>query len=162
MNGLPLHPAVVHLPLGLAVVVPLLALGIAIAVRRGALPLRSWLVVVVLQAVLVAGGLFALRTGEQDEERAEDRVAERTVDRHEALAKRFVWGASGTLVLGAAVLVLRSHPATATLMAATTVASLLTAGAGLQVGHSGGAIVHAPTGMAATAQSPAEVDEDDD
>lgn len=161
MNDLPLHPAIVHLPLGLAVVVPLLALAIGVAVRRGALPLRSWLIVVALQAVLVAGGLFALRTGEQDEERAEDRVAESTLDRHEALAKRFVWSAGGTLVLGAAVLVLRSHPATATLMAATTVASLLTAGAGLQVGHSGGAIVHGPAGIAATAGGTA-ADEDDD
>jgi hypothetical protein len=30
MNGLPLHPAIVHVPLGLAVVIPLLAAGIAL------------------------------------------------------------------------------------------------------------------------------------
>jgi uncharacterized membrane protein len=149
MNGLPLHPAVVHLPLGLAIVAPLLALGIAIAIRRGALPPRSWLIVVGLQAALFAGGLAALRTGEAEEERGEDRVAESVIERHETLAKRFVWSAGGTLALGAAVLVLRSHPAT--LMAATTLATVVTAGAGLQVGHSGGVIVHGPAGTAATA-----------
>ena len=161
MNGLPLHPAIVHLPLGLAVVAPLLALGIAIAIRRGALPARSWLIVVGLQAALFAGGLAALRTGEQDEERVEDRVAESVIDRHEALAERFVWSAGGTLALGTAVLVLRSHPATAGLMAATTLATLVTAGAGLQVGHTGGAIVHGPSGVAATAGGEAGERDDD-
>jgi uncharacterized membrane protein len=151
MNGLPLHPAVVHLPLGLALVVPLLALGITIAVRRGVLPARSWLIVLALQAAVFAGGLVALRTGEQEEERVEDRVAERTIERHETLAERFVWSAGGTLAFGVAVLVIRSHPATATLMAATTLASVVTAGAGLQVGHTGGTIVHGPSGLAATA-----------
>jgi len=151
MNGLPLHPAIVHLPLGLAIVAPLLALGIAIAIRRGALPPRSWLIVVGLQAALFAGGLAALRTGEEEEGRVEDRVVESALEHHETLGKRFVWSAGGTLALGAAVLVLRSHPATATLMAATTLATMVTAGAGLQVGHTGGEIVHGPAGMGATA-----------
>jgi uncharacterized membrane protein len=151
MNGLPLHPAIVHLPLGLAVVIPLLAVAITVAVRRGALPARSWLIVVGLQAVLVAGSFVALRTGEQEEERVEDRVAERLVERHEELAERFAWSAGGTLASGAAVLALRSHPATTTLMAATTLASLVTAGTGLQVGHAGGAIVHGPGGIGTAA-----------
>ena len=164
MNDLPLHPAIVHLPLGLAIVAPLLALAIAVAIRRRALPATSWLIVVGLQAILFAGGLASLRTGEAEEERVEDRVAESAIERHETLAKRFVWSAGGTLALGAAALVLRSHPATATLMAATTLATVVTAGAGLQVGHSGGAIVHGPAG-AATASSDAagarERDDDD-
>lgn len=154
MNGLPLHPAIVHVPLGLAVVVPLLALGLAIAIRKGALPRRSWVVVVALQAILVAGGLFALRTGEQDEERIEGRVAEQAIDRHEALGERFVWSAGGTLVLSAAALLLRSNPATAVLMAATTLASLLTAGIGLEVGHTGGALVHGGASAGATSDGP--------
>jgi len=154
MNGLPLHPAIVHVPLGLAVVVPLLALGLAIAIRKGMLPRSSWVIVVALQAVLVIGGLFALRTGEQDEERVEDRVAEQAMDRHEALGERFVWSAGGTLVLSAAVLVLRSNPATAVLMASTTLATLLTAGIGLQVGHTGGALVHGPASAGAMADGP--------
>ena len=162
MNDLPLHPAIVHLPLGLALVVPLLALGIAIAIRRGALPARSWLIVLAVQAVLFAGGLVALRTGEQEEERVEDRVAESAIERHETLAERFVWSAGGTLALGAAVLVVRSHPATATLMAATTLATMVTAGAGIQVGHTGGTIVHGPTGLAATTSGDAGGGERDD
>ena len=150
MNDLPLHPAIVHVPLGLAVVAPLLAFGIALAIRRGALPSRSWLIVVGLQAVLFCGGLLALRTGEQEEERVEERVAKSALDLHEAQAERFVWTAGGTLVVSAAALVLRSHAATAALMAATTLATVVTAGVGLQVGHSGGAIVHGSSGIGTT------------
>ena len=162
MNGLPLHPAIVHLPLGLAVVAPVLAFGVALAIRRGLLPRRSWLIVVGLQAVVFAGGLVALRTGQQDEERVEDRVAERVVERHEALAERFVWSAGGTLALGATALALGSHPATATLMAATTLATVVTAGVGVQTGHAGGAIVHGPGGTATALGGATHAGERDD
>jgi uncharacterized membrane protein len=37
MSNLPLHPALVHLPLGLAVILPLLALGLTVAARRESL-----------------------------------------------------------------------------------------------------------------------------
>jgi uncharacterized membrane protein len=164
MNALPLHPAIVHVPLGLAVVAPLLAVAMTIAIRRGALPRASWLVVVGVQALLFCGALAALGTGEQDEERVEERVAERVVERHEASAERFVWSAGATLAVGTAVLLLRSNPATATLMAATSLATVVTAGVGLQVGHTGGAIVHGPSGAGATADAAAHAarEPDDD
>ena len=38
----PLHPAVVHLPIALAVLTPLLALLTLLACRRGVLPARAW------------------------------------------------------------------------------------------------------------------------
>ena len=51
------------MPLGLSLVVPLLGAGIWWASRRGWLPVRAWLLVVALQAVIVAGGYAALETG---------------------------------------------------------------------------------------------------
>jgi len=49
---LPLHPLIVHLPLALALLVPLLAAGTLLAWWRGWLPgRRSWAVVVALQAL---------------------------------------------------------------------------------------------------------------
>jgi len=38
----PLHPAVVHLPIALAVLVPAFAVAALWAIRRGARPLRAW------------------------------------------------------------------------------------------------------------------------
>ena len=55
----PLHPAVVHLPIALAVLVPLLAAGGLLAIRSGFLPARAWLAVALVQALLA--GSAALR-----------------------------------------------------------------------------------------------------
>lgn len=85
----PLHPALVHLPLGLAAVLPIAALGLALALWRGWLPARAWVGLVVLQAMLVAGGVVALRTGEADEERVERTVGEASIEAHEHAAQRF-------------------------------------------------------------------------
>ncbi len=64
MSSLPLHPALVHLPLGLAFVMPFLAVSLAWALWVRRVPRLTWAIVVALQTVLLAGGLVALRTGE--------------------------------------------------------------------------------------------------
>jgi predicted small integral membrane protein len=53
MDGLPLRSAVVHLPLGLAVLTPLLGAGFAWAVWTGRIGVNAWWAVVALQALLV-------------------------------------------------------------------------------------------------------------
>ena len=88
MSGLPLHPALVHLPLGLAFVMPFLALILAWALWTGRAPRRTWAIVVALQAVLLAGGLLALRTGEAQEDRVEPIVGETALGRHESAAQQ--------------------------------------------------------------------------
>lgn len=136
----PLHPAVVHLPIALAVLMPAVALGAAIAIWRGWLPGRSWVAVLLLQATLAGSGWLALETGEQQEERVERVVAERPIETHEERAEQFqaavvvalaiiaaglLPGAAGSLVRGVAVL-----------------ATLAVLGAGIRVGHSGGELVY--------------------
>src|SRR5215475_13496072 len=44
MNTLPLHPAVVHVPLGLALIMPFLLAALVWAIVTGRLPARVWLV----------------------------------------------------------------------------------------------------------------------
>jgi hypothetical protein len=85
----PLHPAVVHLPIALAVLVPALALLAAFTIRRRIMPPRTWGFVLLLQLVLVGSGGLALETGEEQEERVEDAVAERPIEQHEEQARRF-------------------------------------------------------------------------
>ena len=91
MNPLPLHPAIVHLPLGLAVVMPLLATGFAWALWTGRVRPRAWLAVVALQALLVGSGLFAIKTGGAEEDRAEAVVQKGAIHQHEEYAEQFVW-----------------------------------------------------------------------
>lgn len=149
MNELPLHPAIVHLPLGGAVLVPLLALACAWAVWKGWVTKRAWFAVPLLQSVVVVAAIVALRSGEDEEERVEERVSEATLEDHEDLGKLFAWGAGGVLVIAASVLIVGSPRAGRALMTATTLASVALLALAIVLGHSGGRIVFGPGGLAA-------------
>ena len=103
MTSLPLHPALVHLPLALAFVMPILAIGFAWASWTERIRPRSWIAIVALQAVLLAAGLVAMNTGEREEDRVERVVPEAALEQHEEYASQFVWATGVTLVLAALV-----------------------------------------------------------
>src|SRR5262245_2875991 len=100
----PIHPAIVHVPLGLSVVIPIVATGLMVWLWRGRGNKAVWLLVIVLQVFVVGGGLLALRTGESDEERVERTVGERPLEAHEEAGKLFV--ATAGVALLASVIVL--------------------------------------------------------
>lgn len=141
MNAVPLHPALVHLPLGLAFVIPVVALGLAWALWSDRLPRRAWVVAVVLQAMLLFGALVALRTGEAEEDRVERVVSEAVLGRHEEAARLFVWTAGGTLFLAMAPLFLKGTALRSSL-AVAAIASFVVAGMAMRVGHAGGQLVY--------------------
>lgn len=151
---LPLHPAIVHLPIALALLVPLLGGALWLAWWRGALPRRTWLVVVAAQALLVGSGVAALQTGEADEERVEATVLEAAIEAHEEAGQRFV--ALGALALGVAVAgaAVRDERLGRALAAGAVVSSLAVLGAGYAVGEAGGALVY-QHGAAAAYGAPA-------
>ena len=164
----PLHPAIVHLPIALAVLMPGLALLAAVAIRTKLVPGRTWMAILLLQAVLVGSGWMALETGEEQEERVEQVVAERHIEEHEELAERFQLAAVVALVIVGAGLL----PAAAGGFArgVAVVATLAVLAIGVQVGHSGGELVYRHGAASAYAQEPAvgasryydQHDEDDD
>jgi hypothetical protein len=136
----PLHPAVVHLPIALAVLLPALALGAALAIRAGWLPVRTWVVVVLLQLALFGSGWLALKTGEEQEERVEDVVSERRIEAHEEAAERFVTLAAGAALVSAAGLLGGGLGRLG--RAATVIAAGAVLAAGVATGHSGGELVY--------------------
>ncbi len=154
MNTLPLHPAVVHVPLGLALVMPLLLGGLLWAIVTGRLPARAWLVALVLQGVILGAAAVALRTGEQDEERVEARAGEARIEAHERAAQAFTWAAGATFVAAALGFVLRgrSRPFAAAGTAAV-VLSVAALALGMQAGHRGGALVHGTPGLNAPGEA---------
>ena len=105
----PLHPAVVHLPIALALLVPLAALVGLLVIARGLTPGRAWAPVLLLQALLVGSAWLALETGENEEERVERVVAERHIEAHEEAAERFLLMAGLGLVASALLLSCSSH-----------------------------------------------------
>jgi uncharacterized membrane protein len=142
MNSLPLHPAIVHLPMGLAMIMPVLAAGFAWALVTGRVRSRAWLAVVALQALLLGTGLVAINTGGQEEERVERIVAETPLEQHEEYAEQFVWAAGATLALAVLVLAVRRPAATLAVTGAVVVLTVAVAGLGIRVGHAGGQLVY--------------------
>jgi hypothetical protein len=169
MQGIPLHPALVHVPLGLSLVMPIVAAGIGFALLKGWATKPMWLVVIALQAVVLVGGLAAMNSGEEEEEVVEKVVNERLIEEHEEKAEAFVWSAGLTLALSVTVLVLGAQQVGIAAMV-TALAAAVTLGLGYRVGHSGGELVFkhgaaaAYTGGAAAGGggSPVEPEDDDD
>lgn len=154
MDQGPFHPMIVHLPLALAVVVPLIGAGIWLAWWRAWLPRRTWIVAVVLQGLLVAGGAASMSTGETDEHRAEKVVPEAAIEAHEEAAEVFVWSAAATLLLFVGAALIRDERRGRALAAASLAASLAVLGLGIRTGSAGGRLVYGP-GAPAAALAPA-------
>ncbi len=152
MGDIPLHPALVHVPLGLAFLMPFVALGLALAMHRGWLPPRAWIVAVALQAVVAGAAIVAVRTGEQEEDRVEQVVAESTIEAHAERGEVFAWGAGLALAMSAVVLALRGRGKIVAAAAATG-AMVVVAGLAVRVGHAGGQLVYVHGAGAAYATS---------
>lgn len=136
----PLHPALVHFPLALAVLVPVLALGWIYAIAKGLLAPRSWATIVLLQVVLVGSAWLCVETGERDEERVERVVAERHIEAHEESGKLFFLLSAAAAVLIAAGLLPGGTGVAGRLVG--TLAAFAVLAAGVQVGHLGGELVY--------------------
>ncbi len=136
----PLHPAVVHLPIALAVLLPVFAVGALWVIRRGARPLRAWGVATAMFAALSLSSWLAVETGEQAGEQVESVVADTPIETHEAAAEAFL--TLSLIVLGVAAMGLRSGRVGGVARVLGTAGAVALLGAGWRVGHSGGALVY--------------------
>jgi len=102
MLTIPWHPAIVHIPLGLTLVLPLIALIIYFLIEKGRIDSSAWIVVVILQAFIVTGAFIALKTGEIEEHRVERIVKKSFVHEHEEKAEWFAWISGAALALNIA------------------------------------------------------------
>ncbi len=136
----PLHPAIVHLPVALAVLLPLFAIGALIAIRRDVKPRGVWGLTVGLLFALSVSAWVAIETGEDQEERVERVVADAPLDTHEDAATAFLWLSVGLLAVAGVGLLPGRVGSSARFLA--TAGSLALLVAGYRVGHSGGELVY--------------------
>ena len=160
MTSLPLHPLVVHLPIALAVLLPIVALALAIAIARGAIA-RRWFWVVPIGLLLTAAtGYAAMSTGELDEGKVGRLIGKKLVHEHEERAELFVWSAVGLAVAAFAAAFLAARSFGVTLIVLSTVLTLALVPLAIWVGHSGGELVYrygaarAHTGLLAPGPTP--------
>jgi len=142
MDSLFFHPKVVHLPVALAVLMPLVTGGALFAWWRGWFDRRTWAAVVLLQAVLVGSGAAAMKSGEREEERVEEVVAERHIEAHEEAAEVFVWASAAVLLLMVAPLGLPDGRVRQAASLAAFLGTLVVFGLGYRAGEAGGKLVY--------------------
>lgn len=136
----PLHPAVVHVPLALAVLLPISALVALWTMRRGARALQAWVVPVALALLLTGSAWAALRTGEAEEDRVEAVVGHDVLHEHEEAAERFLLFSGLVTVVGMVGLVGGTVGAAGRLVA--TAGSVVVLVSAIQVGAAGGELVY--------------------
>jgi len=136
----PIHPAIVHLPVALAILLPLMAAGAFLLARRGT-PIRTlWTGVAAAAALLAGSAWLAVETGEGQEERVENVVTEASLETHEERANLFLALSAGTLAL--ALVGLAKDRIGRIGRLAATLAAVALLPAGYLVGHSGGQLVY--------------------
>lgn len=136
----PLHPAVVHFPVVLAVLAPVIALAALWAIGRGSRPRMAWGIATVAFAALAGSAFVATRTGEDQEDRVEQAVPEQALESHEESGTQFMYAAVAVLVLAAAGLAPGGLGKVARIGA--TAGSIVVLAMGYRVGESGGELVY--------------------
>ena len=136
----PLHPAIVHFPVVLAFLLPISAAVAIWTIRKGARPMRAWMVPLAIAAGLKLSSWVSVQTGENQDEKVERVVQEQPLEAHEEAAEAFLTGSAVILLITAAGLV-RGPVGTVSRVAATVGAVALVAGAAY-VGHTGGQLVY--------------------
>jgi uncharacterized membrane protein len=105
----PLHPAIVHFPLALTFILPILIIVFALMIRAHKMHPLSWLIIIGLQATVVVTGYLALETGETEEERVEKVVSSELIHKHENAAEIFVGSTVLVLALSIAAFFIRKE-----------------------------------------------------
>jgi hypothetical protein len=142
MNDVFFHPKLVHLPMALGALMPLVAFAIALAWWRGWLPSKTWWLAVGLQLVLVGSSVVALRSGEAEEARVEPIVGESRLEAHEEAAKIFTASTAFVLVMMVTAAAAHTKRSGLPLALGASMATLAVLGLGIRTGGAGGRLVY--------------------
>lgn len=136
----PLHPAVVHFPLVLAVLLPFLAVAALLVARRSGAGRGAWIAVAAFAVLLPLSAWAALATGQQEEEAVESVVAESLIGGHEEAAEGFLAGSAVLAVIVLAGLAPGRVGRSARFVSVAAAAVVLALA--FRVGDSGGQLVY--------------------
>lgn len=140
-----LHPAIVHLPLGIAIVLPVLALlGLWLHYKRrdeSAVFARFWVALMVCLIAASVGAYLAHETGEAGEHAIGKSLPEGTIELHEKYSKIFSALLYAATVVGALVFFLRGKLKGYAVLIVTALCSAALF-AGILTGNAGGDLVY--------------------
>lgn len=139
MFGLPLHPIVVHFPIALAFLLPLLTLLIWFGVKKEAVRPRMWISVIALNGALFGFAWLAEYTGEMDEHKVEKIVGEEIMEDHEDWGKSVLWVSGIVFALSFAPLIAHRSEGARVIYLLGTLGTLLPVSF---AAHSGGIMIY--------------------
>ena len=138
----PIHPKIVHFPIALSMILPLLGGILTLAWWRGWLPRRVWLIVMILHGALTISAFVAMQTGETDERTAKNAVSIDLIRAHESSAELFLWSTVGALFLALIATVAEKEQEALRFAIGTVLFASLSLYLAIDVGHQGGQLVY--------------------
>lgn len=148
---LPLHPIIVHFPIALTFILPLMILAFAYMIKVNKMSNSAWLIIIGLQIATTVTGYVALETGETEEHQVEKVVDKKIIHAHEESAEIFVGSTVLALVLSVAAFFLRKELQFMVQLGIALV-SLVSCYLAYNTGHSGGGLVYEHGAASAYAQ----------
>jgi len=137
----PVHPMIVHFPLALTFILPILILVFAYLIKTNKMAPQGWLIIIGLQLVVVATGYISLETGENEEDLVAKVLDKKLINEHEEAAEIFVGSAVIGLVLSIGVFFIRNE-IQFPIKLAIAVIGLLSCYLAFQAGSLGGELVY--------------------
>lgn len=139
MLDMPLHPIIIHFPIAIGCLLPLLMILNSLAIRKWQWPVRTWWMVVFLQGLFFLSALVAVETGEWDEENGRSPLVS-GLEVHEEWGEKVPVAAGIMLALTLTPFFLPKKRNL--LMIVTILGSIIVVGLLIQTGHTGGMLVH--------------------
>lgn len=143
MDGLPLHPALVHFPIAMGLVIPIVGAALLVATRRDdALVGRALWLPAGLQFLCVVLAFFAQRTGDEDHHLVEDFVDRALIHAHEEAGEVAFISAGVTLLVWFVAAVAKNPGLGRKAGWAAVAVGLVAMGLALRAGKLGGELVY--------------------
>lgn len=105
----PFHPVMVHFPIALSFILPILILVFAFMIKSQKMSHQAWLVIIGLQIVTTVTGYVALDSGEKEEHQVATVMDKKHIHHHEESAEIFVGSTVLALVISIAAYFLRKE-----------------------------------------------------
>jgi uncharacterized membrane protein len=138
---LPFHPFIVHFPVALTFILPILVVVFAFMIKFNKMTPKGWSVIIGLQLAVVVTGYISLETGETEEDRVEKVVSKKIIHEHEEAAEIFVGVSVILFVLSVAAFFIRKE-ISFLLKIGIAVLGILSCYLAYRTGHLGGELVY--------------------
>lgn len=138
---MPLHPSIVHLPIVLTFIMPVLVVVFAWMIKNNKMSPKGWILIMGLQLAVVITGYVSLETGETEEEPVSKIVSKDYIHEHEEAAEIFVGSTVLALVLSIAAFFIRKEIQFPVKLSIAVI-GLISCYLAYRTGHLGGELVY--------------------